>query len=144
MRNKPDITNWPRVTRIIQEGGFSDFSRANQAVLARAQVFGRAVHLACLYYDRGSLDIKGIDTNLLPYLEGWWKFKNDNTWAKGEYILAEEQVYSKLYQFKGTPDRIYPGGYLVDIKTGQPNKGWGLQLAAYAQAAKETDRKSVV
>ena len=143
MMKKPDITNWPRVTSIIAEGGFYDLSRADKDVLARASEFGKAVHLACLYDDRNTELAAPLDPALVPYLAGWRKFRADHNWARKKPVLCEQQVFSKLYGYKGTPDRVFKGGYLVDIKTGQPHKGWALQLAAYAQAIKETKRITI-
>ena len=63
----------------------------------------------------------------------WQKFVND---YHVSIIEIEVALYSTIHEYAGTIDRIAKiDGKLavVDIKTGEPGRVAGLQLAAYAQ-----------
>lgn len=100
--------------------------------------FGSAVHDYLHKLDLGIL-APGGDERMLPYIEGWTKFKASRGFDSS-LMLAEYPLVSQKYLFTGRMDRMFDvGNYdvLLDIKTGQPSKITGIQLAAYGQAAIE-------
>ncbi len=128
----------PGVTNSIEEAGLSDFSKANPDVLKRAQEFGKAVHTACHLHDINDLDMGSLDPALKPYLHAWLKWEKDT----GFILESSEQiVYSKIYRYAGTYDRIgrIDGiKTLIDIKSGTTlPKTIALQTAAYMEAHNE-------
>ncbi len=97
-----------------------------------AMKFGTAVHRACEFYDKKTLNEKTLHKELVPYLNGWKKFLKDFNPA---IIEIEKTLKNPLYD--GTLDRILfchdQGTIIADIKTYAPSKGsGGLQLGAYA------------
>ena len=128
----------PGVNSIIEGAGLSDFSRANPDVLRRAQDFGKAVHTASHLHDINDLDMGSLDPALKPYLDAWIKWKKDTGFVMES---SEQIVYSKIYRYAGTYDRIgrIDGiKTLIDIKTGTTlPKTIALQTAAYMEAYNE-------
>ena len=104
----------------------------------RALKFGTATHTATELWDKGILDLKSLSKPLIPYLEGWKKFKKDMAF---EIEAVEERVYSDKYHYRGTLDRrgiIAGKRCVVDIKTSVDfHAGTSLQLAAYQGAYNE-------
>lgn len=123
----------PSVTQILQP--LSNFDFVDPDVLAAAQAFGTAVHMACELDDNGTLDEAALDPELLPYLQGWRKFVAEHN-CRWEAI--ELRVYHQDMGYAGTLDRVgYVDGDrgLLDIKSGtRLFPSTGPQTAAYAQA----------
>jgi hypothetical protein len=95
---------------------------------------GTAVHAAVEQDDRGILDEAFLDPRILPYLEGWRRFKRDNGFVPK---LSEIRMYSPVLDVAGTADSIgmmkgILGITLVDVKSGVPSPATSLQTAAYA------------
>jgi hypothetical protein len=84
----------------IDTAWFDDWSRDK----------GKAVHLACHYDDLDCLDEEDLDPVIIPYLEGWRKFRTDTGWVTE---LSEQPMMSSTYLYAGTPDAI---GYLPGLK----------------------------
>lgn len=123
----------PGVTSILQP--LTDFSFVNGGVLAAAQQFGTAVHLACELWDKRTLDEDALDPALVPYLEGWKLFSKEHevSWRR-----VEARVYSEQHWYAGTLDReglVDGKPAVVDIKSGSAlYPATGPQLAAYKNA----------
>lgn len=98
----------------------------------QAGQFGTAAHRACELEDEASLDMKSLDSAILPYLEAWRQFKKET----GVLIcLIEDRVYHPFLGFAGTIDRtgiINDKKFIIDIKTSAEFPSClGLQTAAY-------------
>lgn len=126
----------PGVTSVIGSILSPVYNKAND-LMRRAAAFGSAVHRACELDDRGTLDMETLDPALLPYLEGWRKFSQDNG---GEILHSETKICSYKFRFAGTLDRVlFDGPTLLDIKTSTTiGPEVGVQTAAYAIAAQES------
>lgn len=124
------------VSSILRYAGFNDMSMIRQDVLERAQEFGNAIHLACEYLDKETLDEEKLDPNLIPYLQGWKKFKKE---YQVKIIDIEKIVYSEKWKCAGCLDRVVDMKWknnnivaLLDIKsTTTMNPAIALQSAAY-------------
>ena len=123
----------PGVTTILQP--LSNFDFVKPEVLAAAQQFGTAVHLACELWDRGTLDEAALDPALAPYLAGWKAFSAEHavSWTR-----IEARVVNELHWYAGTLDRegkVDGKPAVVDIKSGAAlYPATGPQLAAYKNA----------
>lgn len=118
--------NLPSVTQILKSAGMIDL----QWFTEEARERGKAVHLACEYYDQEDLDLDSVDPRIQGYLKGYIKYRI----VEGtDYEKIEIPHIDKSGLYAGTPDRIIvvrPRA-LTDIKTGQPEEWHGVQLAAY-------------
>jgi hypothetical protein len=133
----------PSVTQIIRAEGFSDYSNIPQAQLEYAQQRGNAVHSACLFFDKNTLDFSKLSPPLLPYVLAWKKFK-EMYQVKIIPEWAEKLSYCQKYDFAFRPDRILVINekyILVDIKSGKPMEHHGIQLAGYKIGIKEESQK---
>jgi hypothetical protein len=107
---------------------------------------GTAVHAACEYHDKGTLDAGTVDVeHVMPRLEAWMKFRRD---VGGEIVAIELPVESKKLHYCGRLDRILRGcsmyptcDLLLDIKSGKPQKVCALQTMAYKMALPTQRRK---
>ena len=95
----------PSITQILQAEGFTDLSKIPPRVLEASRLFGSASHRACELLDKGSLDFSTLSEHLLPIIVGWKAFKLDNKIFK--FLAIEQPMYSKVWKFAGTPDRVY-------------------------------------
>ena len=133
-----EIEKWPRVTTVL--GPLSDFSHIDPEVLAHAAARGTAVHLATALFDLDDLDEGSLDPEVLPYLTGWMKFRNDTGFTPFPGGI-ELPVVSARHKYRGTLDRIGEmkgKRVLIDIKSGMVGLGAGPQTAAYLAAVNET------
>lgn len=117
-----------RVTALLAEAGLIDRTWFDEYGATR----GSHVHLACQYLDAGELDEDSLDPVLIPYVEGWKRFKADT----GIIVrMAEERITSERLGVTGTPDRVvdWPsvGFAVIDIKSGSLSDWTAIQLAAY-------------
>ena len=111
-----------------------DLSMVDPDVLMAAQRLGTAVHLACEFDDKGTLDEESVSDPVRPYLEAYRKFKAE---CRPAWILVEHRVFHPLMQYAGTLDR--EGGLMgkacvLDIKSGIEHFSTGMQTSAYAEA----------
>ena len=127
------------VTQYIDEAGlgadksrFTDFHRDR----------GRAVHMVCEFDDLGCLEESSIDPRIIPYVEAYRKFKAEQQFA---WEGVEDRRWHMVYRYAGTIDRwglMVLGGKekptVLDLKSGVPERSWGLQLSAYAHLLDET------
>lgn len=98
---------------------------------------GTYVHQAISYLVNDNLDETSLDKRLVPYIEAFKKFMADN---KFKPIVAEKTLESKIYGYQGTPDLIGEMNgdrWVVDIKTGRPEKWHAIQLCAYKKLVNE-------
>jgi hypothetical protein len=135
--HKPTGMILPSVSQI--PGVLGGYEGISPAVLQYAADRGTAVHLAAQLHDEGDLDEATVDPLILPYLSAWILFRQDTGFKP---TLREALVYHDALMFCGRFDMVgtFPSGdtALLDIKTQRiptPDK-WGMQLAAYAEAAK--------
>ena len=94
---------------------------------------GTRVHKIVENIDRG-IEVDPIDPELLPYVEAYRQFKNDNeiTITQIEKIIFEDEFW-----YAGALDRVMTINdcpAIVDIKTGTKLSVTGIQLAAYKYA----------
>jgi hypothetical protein len=120
------------VTTIIKDAGliddrwFTEFSRWR----------GSAVHEAVFYDIHNDLD-PNIHEQIKPYMEAWFKFKQDTKFQPFKH-LCESRQYHPIYKYAGSPDlpgMLNGSPALIDIKTGDCPTA-GLQTAAYAMFPK--------
>lgn len=132
----------PNVTSILKDAGLVVF-HCSLAVLEKARNFGKAVHRVAQLWDLKDLDMKTVAKPLLPYLEGWKKFRAE---CKPRIERIEYRVYSKKYRYAGTLDRVFVIKFreIGDIKTDQDPGPTGPQTAGYQGAYNEMHPKERV
>lgn len=127
----------PGVTEVLESVGISDFTFVDPDTLEYAKQLGTAVHRVCEMYDNQTLDFNSIDPVVVPYLEGWKKFKAD---YDVEIIENELRVYDPTYCYAGTLDKIVKilsgTRVLLDIKSGEKTRAAQIQTSAYLRAFK--------
>jgi hypothetical protein len=121
----------PSVTGILKP--LVDYSAINPEVLARASALGTLVHQTTELYDLGTLDEDDLDPILVPYLNGWKRFREEVGFVPA---TIEKRMYHPL-GFCGTSDRtgaIRGVKAVVDIKKMMTlGPVIGPQLAAYKE-----------
>jgi hypothetical protein len=119
-REVPGISRVIAGVGLINSARFTDFSRDR----------GTMAHLACQLHDEGDLDESTLDPVIVPYLEGWKKFREQSGFVPN---VIEKSLYSPLLDFAGTPDRygkMNGNSVIAEIKTGGISFVTGIQLAA--------------
>lgn len=122
----------PSVTAVLSRVGLIDATWFTEG----AATLGTYVHEATRLHDLGSLDESTVDERVRPYLEAWHKFRiTVSAYIEPNWI--ERAVCDPVYGYAGTLDRIIrlsvePDHWLIDIKTGEPDRWHQLQTAAYA------------
>lgn len=120
------------VSEAIQDAGLKDFSQISPDVLEHARQRGIAVHAACHYLDDGDLNWATVSPEIEPYIRAWERFKKE---TGVELLGIEKPIYHATLGFAGTPDRVvnlYPHKGIIDLKTFNPERVTGVQLAAYS------------
>lgn len=122
----------PGVSEILTSVGISDFAGIPQETLERAQLRGRAVHLACHFHDTGVLKRESVDPQIEGYFQSYLEFLR----ASGvKILLSEEKFKSKTWRFAGTVDRVITLNGVIgiaDLKTGATSRrATEIQTAAY-------------
>lgn len=117
-----------RVTELLAEAGLIDRTWFDEYGATR----GKHVHTACHYYDMGELDEDSLDPALVPYVEGWKKFKQETGF---QVFDSELRLTSERLGLTGQPDKIgnLPaiGDCIIDIKSGSLSDWTAIQLAGY-------------
>ena len=120
----------PSVTTILKACGLIDTTWFTEGATTR----GTYVHQATELLDRDDLDESSLDPVLTPYVDAYRRFKQETGFVIDD---IEKRVHNATYGYAGTLDRT--GTFIgdktksiIDIKTGQPAKWHGVQLAAYA------------
>jgi CRISPR/Cas system-associated exonuclease Cas4 (RecB family) len=125
----------PSVTTLIEiELGLDNSWYARYPDAAKR---GTAIHEATALIDRGEMVVDDFDEWMGAYLDGWMLFKIDTGF---EPHIVERIVGGAELGYAGTVDRvgqIQGVTWVLDIKTGQPQKWHPLQTAAYALAIEE-------
>jgi len=118
--------NLPSVTTILKSVGLIDTAFYTEEGRER----GRAVHLACEYYDQGDLDEDSLDPQIAGYLQAYKKWKATFGY---EFTWIEMPMQDKTGVYAGTSDRIIERRprQLWDIKSGPYQKWHRIQSAAY-------------
>ena len=126
----------PSVTQILSFG--QDLSR----IPAYTALRGTAFHLATEYDDAGDLDESSVDPLVRPHLDAYRKWKAA---TNPVFALTEHRVWGELdgLRFAGTIDRVIYPVVVADLKSGQPRKEHGAQLAAYAVALEQRSEVKV-
>lgn len=123
---------YPSVTRVLSM--LDRFEGVPINVLEAAREFGSHVHLACELDNKGILDEERLDPVLLPYLQGWRRFRSES----GFTVLGSElRVVHAQFGYAGTLDilgLIDEALSVLDIKSGALPRTVGFQTAAYAEA----------
>lgn len=122
----------PGITGVLEAEGVSDFSGMPRDLREISLERGHFVHSACEFDDRDDLDEATVDPAIAPYLAGWRKFMLD---ASPVWTVIEQMAYHPRYGYAGQPDRagtIQRKPWVVEIKSGAPGRGVGLQTAAQA------------
>jgi len=126
----------PSVTQVLTLAGLDELAHVPRRCLARAGALGSAVHQACQFLDEDDLDLDSLDPEIVGYVLGWQRFKQEYDFTP---IVIERRgisVGERNYGF--CLDRIGIVGeheLLVEIKTGEkPLPSWAIQTAAYAEA----------
>lgn len=125
-----DITEWPRVTQILQATGISDFSKIRNAEFYLER--GQDIHMICESIDKGEPDYWS-DGDLAGYARSYINFKTETGFVPE---LIEHPVYQEARKYKGTLDRTgrfpkHKFKALLDIKSGIVADWTRLQTAAY-------------
>ena len=127
------------VSEILEHFGISDVSMIDGRVLEAASSFGTVVHDTTRLNDID--DLESCDPQIQPYLDQWNKFKEDNNIAWDDFSIIEQPLYSTVWGYAGTPDRVC-SNILVDIKSGAETVAHRIQLALYQILVEEnTDTK---
>lgn len=122
----------PSVTQIIKTAGFY---KNSEFFTEEAANRGTYVHKACDMYDNDILDMNSSELDFKGYIDAWIAFREQ---SKAEIIETEKRVYSEVWMFAGTLDRVVKMNnkmFILDIKTGSPQPAADpLQTAAYQMA----------
>lgn len=119
----------PSVTQVLKAFGLisGDYAQMDPFYAER----GTAVHAACEFHDKGTLDAEALDPQIVPYLDAWKRFRDE---ARPVIHGIEKRFAHRAYA--GTVDRILslPGTPIgvLDIKTGKPAAWHSVQTFAYA------------
>lgn len=123
----------PSVTTILSEVGlYPDFSCISDFYPDR----GRKVHKACHLLDMGALILETLDSRIKGFVLSYQKFKEAFC---AEIEASEQIVWHVPLDYCGTLDKrgrlVWRGDripFLGDLKCGQPEPEYALQLAGYA------------
>lgn len=122
----------PSVTQILKDIGLIDTTHFKPEHSER----GTTVHEATQFWDETGMEDDTIPEELLGYLEGWKKFREETGFTPShiEQPLYSTQGYAGTVDRIGKTHKINP--ILLDIKSGPPQPWHRLQLAAYALMVK--------
>jgi hypothetical protein len=118
-----------RVTEVFALEGAVDYSFCDEESKWR----GSAVHDATMYLDRGTLDRKGLPSNLHGYVEAYERFKHDTHFVPLPDGIEVELENSTL-GLRGRVDRIglmRGKKAIADLKTGAIHPIVDIQMALY-------------
>jgi hypothetical protein len=127
-RTVPHVTGILKAAGLVDDRWFTEWARQR----------GTAVHVACHLWNSGDLDEATVDERIAGYLDGWRRAVSELGLVVKE---SEKLVYSKTYSFAGTVDVVAELGgknCIIDIKTGDPGRIAGVQLAGYEVALADT------
>lgn len=120
------------VTQILQGVGIISYLGIDPAVLDHKKQIGKAVHLACEYYDKGILEsVPGLYAG---YVEAYKRFRDE---VPCDWSMIEQPMVANVdtMPYGMTLDRagLIRGKISVgELKaTAQEERSWPIQLAAY-------------
>lgn len=103
------------VTSVLNE--LDDFRYVPEETLNYARDLGRAVHLACEYYDAGTLEWASVDAPVRPYVDAYARFIERE---KPTILWNEQKIYHPKHRYAGKPDAgvvLYGERGILDRKT---------------------------
>lgn len=121
----PSVTQLLKWAGLIDDSWFSDWHGER----------GRLIHLACQYYDEGTLEMASVHPEIAGYLESYIKWREAGKHIK--ILEIEAQIFNEGCWYAGTLDRavaIDNTPAIIDIKSGAYQQWHGLQLAGYQYA----------
>jgi len=135
-----DGVNVPSFSEIAEANGLFNYSAVSEEVMQASGQFGSAAHKACQLWDLEQLDEESLSEPLIPYLDGWKKFRSEfGVVIYPQWI--ETPMFSLKYRFGTTPDRIVSIGNkmtVLEIKTTTTiQKAIAVQTAAQKLAFEE-------
>lgn len=121
------------VSTAIKQSGMYNFDGIASKVVEYAGMRGSMVHAATELFDNGILDWGSLDPVILPYVEAYREFIEQNN---VQILGMETVVCDKVLRYAGRLDRTCIMSnyqkYVLDIKTAYTMPFYtGLQLAAY-------------
>lgn len=105
----------PSITQIIRP--LVNYDAVPKAVLENAANFGRNVHKMVELECCGALDEEALDDKLRPALAAFRGWRRQNS---GDVICEIPMAHARL-KFAGTPDLIFDGHSIIEIKTRKTN-----------------------
>ena len=133
------MTEYPRVTEILQECGYYSGLRF---VDPSYMEFGQNCHLTFQYHLKGTLDVESLDNALKPYLNVFKAYLKENV----KRVFAYSKRYnSQKYKFTGEIDILYLNNAdqvcIDDFKISKSiQKSYALQLAGYKILVEENEK----
>ena len=146
-RDENHIYRWnkiivPGANEILKASGIVSFDHIPVDKREIGMHNGRVVHATTSLWDAEKLDYdfvvandKDAEFKVIPYLEGWMKFRKDYNITKSKIISNEKMLYSKERIFAGQHDRVIriQDFTMLDIKMYANSKmGGDLQTAGYS------------
>ena len=125
----------PSVTQVIKSCGLIRFDDVPPETLIHKAKIGKAVHLACEYYDKGILD--EVPDSYAGYVQAYEVFRR-TAYSSSYWRYIEAPMYGNCngMTYGMTADRIgYINGenWILELKTSQQEEAaWRIQLMAYA------------
>ena len=107
----------PGVSEILSAARLTNLWKVPVVTLERARDLGKEVHRVTALFDRNNLQEDTVDEGTMPYLNGWKKYLKE---SEAKLVRIEFKLFSKVYDFCGTPDRLVTVGrelVLLDLKT---------------------------
>lgn len=145
-RDENHIYRWnkiivPGANEILKASGIVSFDHIPADKREIGMHNGRVVHATTSLWDAEKLDYdfvvandKDAEFKVIPYLNGWRKFRKDYNITKSKIISNEKMLYSKERIFAGQHDRVIRINdfTMLDIKMYIDAKmGGDLQTAGY-------------
>lgn len=134
----PDGVCRPRVTGILKDLGFTDFSSVPADVLLRACDRGTQVHYWVQWLETDLRYYDEIPSDILPFCDAYLEMKEATGWQPR---LLEHLVFDEHWNYSGVLDGLGSmrkkgiEEILADYKSGVPQPAARWQTAAYACAA---------
>ena len=127
----------PSVTQVIKSCGLIRFDDVPPETLIHKAKIGKAVHLACEYYDKKELD--SVPDSYSGYIEAYKNFAAQFNCAWQFIEVPMHGLYNGMC-FGFTADRVgtvRAENWILEIKTSeQEEASWRIQLIAYAAGLK--------
>ncbi len=146
-RDENHIYRWNKVitsgvNEILKASGVVNFDHIPADKREIGMHFGRVIHATTSLWDADKLDYdlvvandKDAEFKVIPFLNGWRKFRKDYNISKSKIISNEKMLYSKERIFAGQHDRVIriQDFTMLDIKLYANSKSGGdLQTAGYS------------